>query len=66
MSKQFLKFEQIQLNSIWKPCDGANGFVTVIAKEGKSVYYTHSADKDTIMYDKDTFSFQVRYYLHQE
>lgn len=66
MSKSFLKYEEILIGSIWKPADGSSDFVIVTNKNNDLIYYTHTSDKVSNMYDKDAFSFQCRYSLNNQ
>lgn len=59
---EFLKPELIYINSFWAPCDGSPYLVQVddVLEDGE-VYY-HVYNKPDEKYDKDYWSFQVRYY----
>ena len=56
---KFIQTFEIQPDSTWHSCNGAGIQVTVTKVEDGQVYYR---DVNGQEYDKDAFSFQVRYY----
>jgi hypothetical protein len=65
--KKFLKAHEIKPGSIWQPCDGGNARVVVKRVVDQQVYYTWIglSTGSQVDFDKDVFSFQVRYELSQ-
>lgn len=57
--KKFLKAHEILPDSIWTSCDGTGILVTILRVEEGWVYYKDVTGQE---FDKDVFSFQVRYY----
>lgn len=57
--KKFLQTHEILPDSVWTSCDGMGILVTIIRVEDGQVYYRDVHGQE---YDKDAWSFQVRYY----
>ena len=61
---RFLPFEAIKPDSKWIFNDGSLGYVKVIDTHNNQIYYRCIGANGKIylnIYNKDTFSFQVRY-----
>lgn len=56
---RFIKVSAIPVGSVWTSCDGAGIKVTILRIDGDQVYYCDEQGKE---YDKDAWSFQVRYF----
>lgn len=66
LEKQFLKAEQIPVDTIWYSCDGAGHKVRVVYVDTKNigwVGYQWEEKGKLKNHEKSAFSFQCRYYL---